>query len=103
MIDIDNITITILCSVTSAFVRWYGALNTVKKNTADDTSKLTTLNVSIEFIKDSLEEIKSDLKESRNDRKNITTDMGILESRVKSLEKRVEKLENKCKQFGGDI
>lgn len=97
----DNITITIICSVISAVVAWYGAIGSMKKNTAEEASNMATLHTRFGFIQGSLEEIKLDLKESKEDRKVMSAHVETLETRVKALEKRVEKLEDKCRAFSG--
>lgn len=67
----DNITITILCSVVSAAVAWFSAINTVKKNTAEETCKITTLQVLIEQQTGMIRGIEKKLEDSGEDRRKL--------------------------------
>lgn len=105
----DNITITILCSVVSAAVAWFSAINTVKKNTAEEAKEMATLKTLIEQQSKMLESIDEKLEKSVDDRKDIHKKLSAIKEQIitlfkndDSIAKRLESLEEKCRQqYGG--
>lgn len=104
----ENVSITILCSVTSAAVAWFSAINMVKKNTAEEAKEIATLQTLIEQQSKMLESIDAKLEKSVDDRNNIHKELSAIKEQITtlfknddSINKKVEILEEKCRQYGG--
>lgn len=93
----NSITITLICSVVSAIVAWYSAMNTSKKNAENEASKMTQLKTQLEFIVDSVTKIQTDLSESLKDRRAISNELVIVKTEIAAIKERVELLEEKTR------
>ena len=90
-----NIPFTVLCSISSALIRWYGAYSSIKKRTEEDAQKGAKLEAQVDYIYSNVSEIKEAINDSIADRRKLSEDVRVIKSEINTLEKRVEKLEEK--------
>ena len=90
-----NIPFTVICSLSSALLAWYGAYNTMKKRTGDDARRWATLETQVSSICASVSEIKASINASVDDRRKISEVVESVRTEVSALSKRVDKLEER--------
>ena len=90
-----NIPFTVLCSLSSALLAWYGAYNAMKKRTEEDAHKGAKLEAQVDYIYSNIGEIKETIKDSTADLRKVSEDVKVANSRIDAMEKQIEKIEER--------
>ena len=90
-----NIPFTVICSLSSILLGWYGAYTAFKKSASAGVEREVKLEAQVDYIYKNVAEIKEAINISAEERKKLSEKVIAINSKVDSLEKRMDKLEEK--------
>lgn len=87
-----QIEYAILASVISLLIAIFGFMRTMKKDSSDDASQMTTVLVKLENIQQGINDLKTDVSSIKNDIKDLDHRLTIEEESLKNAWKQISLL-----------
>lgn len=87
-----TIELAILISIVSVSIAVLGFLRTMKKDSGEDASQMTTVLVKLENIQQGINDLKADVSSIKNDIKDLDHRLTIEEESLKSAWKQISML-----------
>lgn len=87
-----QIEYAILASVISLLIAVFGFMRTMKKDSSDDASQMTTVLVKLENIQQGINDLKTDVSSIKNDIKDLDHRLTIEEESLKNAWKQISLL-----------
>lgn len=91
----ENISISLLCSLIGCIIGIFGYKRTQKKDIEEDTTRIVKMDVKLDTIGKNVDEIRLENKDFSKSINNLNERVTVVEQSVKSAHHRIDGLEEK--------